>query len=133
LVALMLGHLLRRRGCPVAVFSLGAELENAFACIERQKIRVAFISALPPSALVAARQMGRRVKARHPDLLVVVGIWSQRANLGELKERLAITQPTEVVTTLAEAVAQLETLSEHSPVEAKPPALAEATAHTNGT
>ena len=116
LVALMLGHLLRRRRCPVAVFSIGADLENAVACIERQKIKVVFISALPPSALVAARQMCRRVKARQPDLLVVIGIWSQRANLGELKERLAITQPTEVVTSLAEAVTQLEKLTGAQPV-----------------
>jgi hypothetical protein len=128
LVALMLGHLLRRRQCPVAVFSLGGDLENAFGCIDRHQVKVVFISALPPSALVAARQMCRRVKARHPDVLVVVGIWSQRANLGELTERLAATQPTAVVASLAAAVAQLEKLAGSSPASElpTPPSLAAA-------
>ena len=70
--------------------------------------------------------MCRRVRARHPDLLVVVGIWSQRANLGELTERLAITQPTAIVTSLADAVAQLERLTGAEPAlpASLPPAVA---------
>ncbi len=108
IVALMLGHLLRRRRRPVAIFSFGSDSENAVACIERYKIKVAFISALPPSALVAARLMSRRIKARYPNLALVVGIWSPRANVVELRERLALAAPAEVVTTLAAALAQIE-------------------------
>lgn len=110
LVALMLGHLLRRRRRPVAVFSLGSDFENAVACIERHKIKVVFVSALPPSASVAARQMCRRIKARYPGLALVVGIWSHRANLAELRDRLAIPAPAAVVTSLTDALAQLEKL-----------------------
>ena len=108
LVALMLAHLLRRRRRAVAVFSLGSDFANAAACIERHTINVAFVSALPPSATATARQMCRRLKARHPDLALVVGIWSQRANVADLRDRLALATPAEVVTTLATAVAQIE-------------------------
>ena len=79
-----------------------------FVWIDRHKIKVVFVSALPPSASVAARQMCRRIKARHPDLALVVGIWSHRANLAELRDRLALPAPAEVVTSLADALAQLE-------------------------
>lgn len=122
LVALMLGHLLRRRRRPVAVFSLGSDLENALACIERHQIKVAFVSALPPSALVGARQMCRRLTARCPGLVLVVGIWSHGSNLGELRERLALAAPAEVVTSLAGALAQLEKrIGVHPGVSAPPP------------
>lgn len=115
LVALMLGHLLRRRRIATAVFGVGGEVENASACITQQKVKVAFISALPPSALVGARQMCRRISARHPDLTVVVGVWTQLAKRDELKERLAMPQAPEVVTSLTDAVTFLERLSPARP------------------
>ncbi len=116
LVALMLGHLLRRQHRPVAVFSLGPDLENALACIERHSIKVAFVSALPPSALVGARQMCRRITARCPDVALVVGIWTHRETHADLRDRLALTAPTEVVTTLADAMAKLEALISARPL-----------------
>ena len=124
LVALMLGHLLRRHRRSVAVFSLGADLENALACIERHHIKVAFVSALPPSAVVGARQMCRRIKARCPDLALVVGIWSHQSNRAELRDRLALGAPAEVVTSLGEALEKLEKLTEsarHDPQNAAHP------------
>ncbi len=120
LVALMLGHLLRRRGRPVAIFSLGTDIEDTAASIERHKIKVVFVSALPPSALVAARRMCRRLRTRHPALMLVVGIWSQRSNLAELRDRLAISAPASVVTSLGDALAQLEKLIDATPVTDSP-------------
>jgi predicted PurR-regulated permease PerM len=111
IAALMLGHLLRRRGLPVALFSLGSDLENADACITRHGIRAVFISGLPPSALIGTRQMGRRLRARHPGVTLLIGIWSREGNLAELHDRLALPGPAEVVTTLAAAVDHLERLA----------------------
>ncbi len=124
IVALMLGHLLRRRQRPVAVFSLGSDLDNALACIERHHIKAVFVSALPPSALLGARQMCRRLNARQPGLALVVGIWSQRDTPTELRDRLALAEPAQVVTTLASAVAKLETLSGAGPLTVSPSATA---------
>jgi hypothetical protein len=110
LVAYMLCHLLRRRGLSAAVTPLSVPLEEAFSAADRKEVRITFISALPPSAVGAARQMGRRLKIRSPDTPVVVGVWSHRADQEELEKRLHASRPDEVVTSLGDAVQQLEAI-----------------------
>lgn len=127
LVALMLAHLLRLRQISVAVFGLEGDFSAASTCVKRYGVKLAFISALPPSALVGARQMCRRTRALDPQLQTIVGVWTKLAARGEIKERLAMTQPTEVVTTLAEAVNELAQRVERTPVAPVAP-LAEANA-----
>lgn len=107
LVGLMLAHLLRRAGVPTAVGPLAAQTEDALAAIERYRITVVYVSALPPSAISSARQMSRRVRAQNPAIRVVVGIWSRTANVVEVTERLGGSKPDAVVTNLAAAVIQL--------------------------
>jgi hypothetical protein len=69
-----------------------------------------FLSALPPSAVGAARQMCRRLKSRSPNTPVLVGVWSNRASIEDLEKRLHASQPDEIVTTLADAVERIETM-----------------------
>jgi predicted PurR-regulated permease PerM len=109
-VACMLAHLLRRRGIAAAVTPLTVPLEEAFKAADQSEVRTAFISALPPSAVGAARQMCRRLKARSPGTPVLIGVWRHRASIEELEKRLHASQPDEVVSTLAEAVEQLEVM-----------------------
>ena len=61
IVAYMLAHLLRRRGITAAVTPLAVPIDEAFKAADRSEVRMAFISALPPSAVGAARQMCRRL------------------------------------------------------------------------
>jgi predicted PurR-regulated permease PerM len=107
IVALALCHLLRRRGIAAAVNPLATPLHDLFAAIDHAEVRAIFISALPPSAVGAARQMSRRIKAHAPAAPVVVGVWQHRAELDELEKRLEPGHPTEVVTTLEDAAEQL--------------------------
>ncbi len=107
LVARALGHLLRRAGCTVELFPRGTELEHAFAHLPANAVPIAFISALPPSALLGARQMCRRLRVHRPDISLLVGIWSPSANAKELEPRLAMTPPVGVVVSLSAAVTQL--------------------------
>ena len=69
---------------------------------------MAFISALPPSAVGAARQMGRRLRARSPNTPVLVGIWRHRASVEELEKRFHAGRVHEIVTMLGDAVEQIE-------------------------
>jgi methylmalonyl-CoA mutase cobalamin-binding subunit len=108
IVASILSHLLRRRGITAAVTPLSVPIDDAFKAADRSEVRVAFISALPPSAVGAARQMGRRLHARSPHTPVLMGVWRHRASLEELERRLQGSQPDEIVTTLADAVEQIE-------------------------
>jgi predicted PurR-regulated permease PerM/methylmalonyl-CoA mutase cobalamin-binding subunit len=109
-VALMVAHLLRRRGITAAVTPLAVPIDEAFKAADRSEVRAAFISALPPSAVGAARQMGRRLRARSPGTPVLVGVWRHRASHEELEKRLHASQPDEIVTLLGEAVEQLEAM-----------------------
>jgi predicted PurR-regulated permease PerM len=110
LVASMLAHLLRRRGITAAVTPLAVPIDEAFKAADRSEVRAAFISALPPSAVGAARQMGRRLRARSPATPVLVGVWRHRASHEELEKRLHASQPDEIVTMLGEAVEQIEAM-----------------------
>jgi hypothetical protein len=109
-VACMLAHLLRRRGIAAAVTPLSVPLADAFEATDRSEVRVALISALPPSAVGAARQMCRRLKSRAANTPVVVGVWRHRASLEELEKRLHASRPDEIVTMLNDAVVQIEAM-----------------------
>ncbi len=108
LVALMLAHLLRSRGIAVEVGSVTEAPNEQIDRIRRGGIRLAFISALPPQAVSAARQSCRRLKERCDSVEVIVGIWSREANLTDLRQRLRRSSPDDVVTRLGDAVGQLE-------------------------
>lgn len=117
LVASMLAHLLQRRGAKVGLVAEDETIEEAVDRLALQPDAVAFISALPPSALGSARAACRRIRRAHPEMRIVVGIWSPQASLPELQERLAMAAPTAVVTSLKEALNVLGVMG-------APPALA---------
>jgi hypothetical protein len=126
-VADMLCHLLRRRGIKAAGTPLAAPLDDVFKAADRSEVKVTFISALPPSAIGAARQMCRRLKARVPDIPVLVGVWRHPSSIDEVEQRLHGSRPDEVVTTLIDAVRQIEAMlgitpSLEPPKEEPPPA-----------
>ncbi|MGH7956182.1 MAG: AI-2E family transporter [Opitutaceae bacterium] len=106
IVAYVLAHLLRRRGISAAVTPLAVPLDEAFKTANQSEVRATFISALPPSAVGAARQMCRRLKARSPGTPALVGLWRHRASIEELEKRLHASGPDEIVTTLGDAVEQ---------------------------
>src|SRR4029077_12560885 len=75
LVALMLGHLLRRRGIPVRIHPVAAPLDAALRGLEHDPGKIVFISPLPPSAVPPARHAYHRLHARALNSPVVIGIW----------------------------------------------------------
>lgn len=110
LVGLMLCHLLRRRGIAAGFNPLTAPLDQPLATIAERKIPATFISALPPSAIGGARYQCRRLRQASADAPVIVGLWRHPTPREELHKRLAAYRPTEIVTNLRDAVAQLEKL-----------------------
>jgi predicted PurR-regulated permease PerM len=122
LVAHMLGHLLRRRGIKAAVTPLTTPLEEAFKDVDRAEVKITFISALPPSAVGAARQACRRLKLHAPAVPVVVGVWRAEGARDELEQRLQATGSSEVVTSLRAALEQIEALLGRRPIPTPPPA-----------
>jgi hypothetical protein len=108
IVGLMLCHLLRRRGRPAAMNPVSASLDEPLAALANGHIKLAFVSALPPSAVTAARHMCRRVRLQSPTSPLIVGIWSHGAPLAEIAQRLVMHRPTAVIDSLSHAVTQIE-------------------------
>ncbi len=108
LIASVLCHLLRRRGIGVSVTPLGADAAELRATERATPPRVTFVSALPPSAVTAARQLCRRLKVDAPASCVMVGVWHYRSSDEELQARMRGSEPDAVVTRLEDAVTRLE-------------------------
>jgi predicted PurR-regulated permease PerM len=108
LAALMLQHLLHERGILVEVSPAVTVPAEFIAQFKPEEIKVAFVSALPPATLVAARQVSRHLREHCPGLALIIGVWSGEADAGKLKHRLRTLEPNEVVTRLTDAVTQIE-------------------------
>ncbi len=73
------------------------------ALLERRTPDVICISATPPAAVMHARHLCRLVRARFPQVPVVVGLWDAEGDLSKAVVRIGGAATTHVVTTLAEA------------------------------
>ncbi|MFO1447461.1 MAG: AI-2E family transporter [Opitutaceae bacterium] len=115
LAGLMLGHLLRDRGLRVVVSPVEESPQEQSERLLRDGTAVVFVSALPPSALGAARRACRWIKETSPRLPVVVGIWTGAATPRELELRLHHPKPEAVVTQLGSAVQEIERWAREHP------------------
>lgn len=120
IVAHMCCHLLRRRGIAAEVSPLAARLDSTLDTATGPNIRATFISALPPSAISAARHVCRRLRQRSSNVPVVVAIWQHTTPIEELKNRFSMYRTSAVVVTLADAVTQIEKAL-GMPVDTRPP------------
>jgi predicted PurR-regulated permease PerM len=121
-VAHMLQHLLRLRGVESEIVSATTRVEDASRWIQQHRIPVTVISALPPAALFGARQLCRRLKERCPETKLVVGVWAQEANVSDMRMRLRRPAPDAIVSTLGDAVRQIEKLLHPEAAQADKPA-----------
>jgi hypothetical protein len=107
IAAQMLVHLLRQKqvdAMSVSVTSLASEMVEKVASHQAQ---VVCISVLPPLAVMHARYLCKRLRARFPELKIIVGLWGVRISAQKARERLPETCATHVATSLAEAADQI--------------------------
>jgi predicted PurR-regulated permease PerM len=105
ITATMLAQVLEQAGYPaIALPSAGATMDPG---------DVVCICAVPPFALLHARTLSKQLRARFPDVKILVGIWSPPdANGDRIKERLSKALSDTVVTTLKEALTELDAITE---------------------
>jgi len=65
------------------------------------------ICALAPFALMNARTLSKRLRARFPRQKILVGLWSRSGEVEDFEQRLAKAFDVQVATTLGEAVERL--------------------------
>ncbi|MDP9158699.1 MAG: AI-2E family transporter [Acidobacteriota bacterium] len=102
-VATMLGQLLTRAGHrarSIAIGTVPEMLQNV-----SPEDRIVCLSALPPFAVGQARSLCRQLRELRPDLIIVVGLWNFEFGVAKAQERVGMGCSDMVSTTLAQAVA----------------------------
>jgi predicted PurR-regulated permease PerM len=84
--------------------------------VENSNVNAACISVVSPSTVIHARYICVKLRARFPQLKIVIGLWGTTQGLTDAARRLRDSGADEVVTTLADAVVQL---AKHAPTLAE--------------
>jgi predicted PurR-regulated permease PerM len=80
--------------------------------VEKSEVNAACISVVSPSTVIHARYLCVKLRARFPQLKIVIGLWGMTQGLSDAARRLGDSGANEVVTTIADAVVQL---AKHAP------------------
>lgn len=105
--AMLFARLLQMEGVKAQFVSVTALTGEMVNLVEQNKADVVCISALPPSAVTKARYLSKRLRARFPNLPMLVGLWNAQGDLEKVKERLATAGADKVVTTFAQGMEQI--------------------------
>jgi predicted PurR-regulated permease PerM len=112
IAAMLLAKVLRTEGIQATFISVIALASEMVELVERHKPDVVCISALPPSALTHARYLSKRIRARFPDLPLLVGLWNAHGDLARAKERLEIGEDIKVVSSFAQGLEDIRQLNQ---------------------
>jgi len=72
---LMFGQLLRPTDCTLELAPAGALSGEVVTLVSERKPAVVVIAAVPPEGLAQARHLCKRLRARFPDMKIIVGRW----------------------------------------------------------
>ncbi|MGA7879327.1 MAG: hypothetical protein WCD63_00520, partial [Terrimicrobiaceae bacterium] len=75
--------------------------------VEKSGVDAACISVVSPSTVIQARYLCVKLRARFPQLNIVIGLWGTTQKVTDAARRLRDSGADEVVTTLEDAVVQL--------------------------
>jgi methylmalonyl-CoA mutase cobalamin-binding subunit len=109
--AMLFAKVLRSEGIQAAFISVMALASEMVEQVERHRPDVVCISSLPPSALTHARYLSKRIRARFPDLPLLVGLWNAQGDLGRAIERLGIGAG-KVVSSFAQGLEEIRQLNQ---------------------
>ncbi len=109
--AAMLAQLLEQAGHAALSLPIAhASLAEMLALLEIRQDDVICISALPPYAFTPARTMCKLIRERFPKVKLVIGVWGFSGDTEKAKARFERTQPDRLLTSLAQAVEQIQEL-----------------------
>ncbi|MGA2722322.1 MAG: AI-2E family transporter [Bryobacteraceae bacterium] len=118
--AAMLAQLLEQKGFPTLSLPIaGSSPDEWLALLNAGGSDIICISALPPYAFAPARALCKQIRARFPELKVVVCIWGFSGDTNKAKARFERALPDRLCTSLAEAVEHVQEIVRPKP-EATP-------------
>ncbi|MDB6173320.1 MAG: Phytochrome sensor protein [Chthoniobacteraceae bacterium] len=107
LTGLMLAQLLARSGFQVETASAKLMTGELLELVAESKADAVCLSVVAPSTVIHARYLVSKLRARFPQLKILVGLWAATEELVDASTRLRASGADGMVTTLAEAVIEL--------------------------
>ncbi len=112
LSATMLAQLLEQAGFDTLLLPLMAVTGEILTRLGEDRETTICISALPPFAFTAARNLGLRVRQHLPNNRLLIGLWRYDQDPESTLGRFGAVRPTAIATSLAAAVAQVSAWDE---------------------
>lgn len=110
IAGIMLAQLLQAAGFDAKAIPLERDSRvRAIAAAEQPDIL--FLSGLPPFARARSRRMYNSVRSRYSNLRIMIGLWNYRDDQGLAAQQISRGEISEAATTLAQAVAQVQTVA----------------------
>jgi len=117
---IMLGHLMDPARWTIEMTSPQLLASEVIALVERTRPAVVCLGSLPASGLAArTRYLSKRLRARFPELRIIVGRWGLREEDEAERRRLEAAGANYVGTTLVETREHLQTVHGLEPVAAR--------------
>ncbi|HEX4783002.1 MAG TPA: AI-2E family transporter [Candidatus Sulfotelmatobacter sp.] len=110
LVGMMFSQILRQAGYTATYLSIGT-VEDMLQQVSQGGFQIACVSALPPFAVGQARSLCKRLRARLPELTIMIGLWEFAGGVIKAQERVGSNCGHAVATSLSEALLQIQRLT----------------------
>jgi predicted PurR-regulated permease PerM len=107
IVGIMLAQLLVRAGYQSQAIPIGTTLEM-LAQLKESRADIVCISALPPFALLHARELYRKIRAQMPNVKIIIGMWKFAGDPIKAATRLHIDGNDKLALTLAQTILQAD-------------------------
>jgi predicted PurR-regulated permease PerM len=107
IAGMMFAQALQHHGFNADAVSVTPLASEMMELVESRGAKIVVISALPPAAVTHARYLCKRLHRRFPDLKLVVGLWTIKAELARARERITCDDAGVVVSTFVEAIQQV--------------------------
>jgi len=111
LVGMMLAQLLRQAGHQQTRDIAIGSVEDMLKQVEQIAPHIICVSALPPFAVGQARSLCKRLRARLPEVPLVVGLWGFSGGVPRAEQRVGPSTADAVCTNLTEAMLQIRKLA----------------------
>jgi predicted PurR-regulated permease PerM len=109
--AAMLAQILEQEGRVALSCPLGASPLEILTLLQPDQEDIICISALPPYAFAPTRMLCKQIRGRYPKVKLVVGVWGFKGDTEKAKARFERAEPDRLITSLAQAVVQIEALA----------------------
>jgi predicted PurR-regulated permease PerM len=111
IAGMMFAQVLERHGFMAEAVSVTALASEMVELVGQKKADLVVISALPPSAVGHARYLCKRLHQKYPDIKLVIGLWTIKADLDKARGRISCGTDDPVVSTFSDAIHEIEQLT----------------------